>query len=303
MGKAQTSKRDRSFRGVAALKEQKTKIEKTKAKPKTELAIKHELNNIVVEQRVADGFINGTAMCLAHGKEISNWLRTDGTLELVTALASDLGIQTAKIKTEKIRNSVFTRVSAAFPDLVVSKRGSPENGGGVWLHPDLAVQLAQWCNPFFAIQVSRWVREWIIASEEQRRRQKIIAACISDIALPWEKRFDDDFMQDLQRVSGRSRAAAYLLLRYFYEQFSSDVYDRLKEVNPRINGRRRYKQHQHLKDIGLIVFNEIQIGFKAAMRVSPDNNPKVFLKNLNKIFGTTLQLELPLFEDLLDEAA
>jgi KilA-N domain len=45
--------------------------------------------------------------------------------------------------------------------LILSKRGSPENGGGTWLHPDLAIQLAQWCSPAFAIQVSRWVREWM----------------------------------------------------------------------------------------------------------------------------------------------
>jgi len=101
-----------------------------------------------------DGFINGTAMCVAHYKEISDWLRTDGTWELVTALASDLKIQTSKIKTEKIRNSVFTRVSATYPDLVVSKRGSLENGGGVWLHHILAIQLAQWCSPSFAIEIS-----------------------------------------------------------------------------------------------------------------------------------------------------
>jgi KilA-N domain len=52
-----------------------------------------------------------------------------------------------------------------FPALVVSKRGSPENGGGTWLHPDLAVQLAQWCSPAFAIQVSRWIQDWIIKSQ------------------------------------------------------------------------------------------------------------------------------------------
>ena len=49
--------------------------------------------------------------------------------------------------------------------MVVVKRGSPENGGGTWFHPDLAVYLAQWCNKIFAIQVSRWVREWLLAGQ------------------------------------------------------------------------------------------------------------------------------------------
>jgi phage anti-repressor protein len=107
-------------------------------------------------------------MCVAHGKDISDWLKTDGTWDLVTALANDLGV---KPNPAKKPNSVKTRVTAAYPDLVVSKRASPANGGGVWLHPDLAIQLAQWCNPFFAIQVSRWVREWIAILEQNRHAE------------------------------------------------------------------------------------------------------------------------------------
>ena len=29
---------------------------------------------------------------------------------------------------------------------------------GSWIHPDLAIQLAQWINPTFALQVSKWIR-------------------------------------------------------------------------------------------------------------------------------------------------
>jgi hypothetical protein len=46
--------------------------------------------------------------------------------------------------------------------LVLTKRGSPSTGGGTWIHPDLAIQLAQWCSPSFAIQVSRWVKDWLL---------------------------------------------------------------------------------------------------------------------------------------------
>lgn len=127
--------------------------------------ISHDVNGIAVEQRATDGFINGTAMCVAHGKDVSDWLKTDGTWELVTALSEDLGIEPTQSKSRKSGNSVFTRVSGTYPSLVSVKRGSPENGGGVWLHPDLAIQLAQWCSKPFAIQVSRWVREWMTTGQ------------------------------------------------------------------------------------------------------------------------------------------
>jgi hypothetical protein len=139
----------------------KDKMQQPQSKQKTKdklnsTAIKHELNSIVVEQRVADGFINGTAMCVAHGKLIKEWLSNQSTLELLKALTIDIGFE---VKGGNSPLSSATRVSAAFPDLIVSKRGSPENGGGVWLHPDLAIQLAQWCNPFFGSCRSRCNRD------------------------------------------------------------------------------------------------------------------------------------------------
>lgn len=61
-----------------------------------------------------------------------------------------------------------TKYAQLFPELLVVKQGSPEFGGGTWIHPDLAIQLAQWCNKLFAIQVSRWVRDWFVNMMEQR---------------------------------------------------------------------------------------------------------------------------------------
>lgn len=121
----------------------------------------HPVNGTFVEQRLIDGFINGTAMCAAHGKDISDWLRTDDTFETVVVLAEDLGV--APISAKK-PNSDKTRVSACYPTLVIVKRGAPEAGGGTWLHHHLAIQLAQWCNKRFAIQVSKWVVEWIASA-------------------------------------------------------------------------------------------------------------------------------------------
>lgn len=129
--------------------------------------IEREANGVVVAQRQEDGFINGTTMCAAHGKEIKDWLRPKQTFDLFSTLSDDLGIKSNR---DNYPHSDKTRVSVsdyarAFPGLITVRKGSPENGGGTWLHPDLAIQLAQWCNPFFAIQVSRWVREWLTTGQ------------------------------------------------------------------------------------------------------------------------------------------
>ena len=116
------------------------------------------VNGVIVEQKRADGFINATAMAVAHGKDVENWLKTDETFELVAALARRLNI---KSNSSKKRNSDSTRVSATYPTLVIVKRGSPELGGGTWIHPKLAISLAQKCNPDFALLVSDWIEEWL----------------------------------------------------------------------------------------------------------------------------------------------
>jgi KilA-N domain len=126
-----------------------------------------EVNGITVEQRSVDGFINATAMCVAHTRDIDRWLVTNATFELFCALASDLdtAFNPADLRDSDVSTLSGAKYAKMFPNLVVSKRGSPENGGGTWLHPDLAVQLAQWCSPAFAIQVSRWIQDWIVNSQ------------------------------------------------------------------------------------------------------------------------------------------
>jgi hypothetical protein len=39
-----------------------------------------------------------------------------------------------------------------------NKGGSNINTRSTWIHPDLAIQLAQWISPKFALQVSKWIR-------------------------------------------------------------------------------------------------------------------------------------------------
>lgn len=125
-----------------------------------------QINGIAIEQRSTDGFINGTAMCVAHDKKINDWFRSQDALELFIALAIDLDPDS---NCGDSRNLDVSTLSAAkytemFVGLIISRAGSPQTGGGTWLHPDLAVQLAQWCNKPFALQVSRWVREWMTSA-------------------------------------------------------------------------------------------------------------------------------------------
>jgi KilA-N domain len=200
--------------------------------------ILREVNGISVEQRVVDGFINATAMCVAHGKDVSDWLKTDETWDLVVALADDLGFEP---NSDKKPNSDKTRVSAVYPSLVVVKRGAPETGGGTWLHPDLAIQLAQWCNKLFAIQVSRWIREWMTTGKNPIETQSDIDRLVYRTTLKDESRL---------RATGQVKSYLVSENKYDDKKFTGQFYVQFHDaINIAITGEPAWKMKLTLSKI------------------------------------------------------
>ena len=78
-----------------------------------------------VGQRVSDGYINATAMCKAVGKKWSDYRRLETTQAFLDELARSLGYP-MDLLTDSIT------------------RG-PNHERGTWVHPFVAVTLAQWC--------------------------------------------------------------------------------------------------------------------------------------------------------------
>jgi KilA-N domain len=108
------------------------------------------LSNIVIESRKSDNFINATQLCKAGGKKFSHWYPLDSTKELIKELENNLKNCEAGIPASRIK----------LVDII--KGNSKVYKQGTWIHPDLAIQLAQWISPVFSIQVSRWIRELFI---------------------------------------------------------------------------------------------------------------------------------------------
>lgn len=107
-----------------------------------ELAFVHrELKSIEINQRLMDGYINATAICKASEKRMSHYLENSNTKDFLSALSSKTGIPTSI--------------------LVQSIRGGDVRFQGTWVHPQVAINLAQWANPDFAVEVTGWVFDWM----------------------------------------------------------------------------------------------------------------------------------------------
>lgn len=101
--------------------------------------IHRTLENTLIEQRKLDGYINATAMCQAVGKRFFDYRRLDATGQFLEALSAETGYPVSEL-------------------IQVVKGSGPQ---GTWVHPDLAMNLAQWLSPKFAVAVAKWVREWL----------------------------------------------------------------------------------------------------------------------------------------------
>lgn len=114
--------------------------------PYQQFLIERDIDGDIIHQRPQDGYINATAMCKAAGKFFANYKENKTTKEFLEALSVDIGIPIS------MNNQGLIREIAGVGDI---------EGKGTWVHPQVAIHLAQWLSPQFAVQVSKWVFEWM----------------------------------------------------------------------------------------------------------------------------------------------
>lgn len=103
--------------------------------------IDHSVEENHIHQRLLDGYIDATTLCKASNKKFSDYSRLKSTIEFVQELSSETGIP----------------VSA----LIQTITGGIPQFQGTWIHPQVAINLAQWASPKYAVLVSKWVFEWM----------------------------------------------------------------------------------------------------------------------------------------------
>lgn len=116
--------------------------------------IVHELGNTQILHRSDDGYMNATAMCKATDKKMNHYLSNAGTSDYLDALATDTGIPASQL-------------------IQVVKGGAGKQG--TWVHPKVAIHLAQWLSPQFAVQVTNWVHDWMMGKNTQPVQQAPMA--------------------------------------------------------------------------------------------------------------------------------
>jgi KilA-N domain len=102
--------------------------------------IPHLEEGEIIPQRIADGYISATALCKSVSKQFSHYHALKSTKEFVDELMKQTGMP----ETQLIH--------------IIS--GGNAQLQGTWVHPYIAVNLAQWLSAKFAVKVSKWVTDW-----------------------------------------------------------------------------------------------------------------------------------------------
>jgi len=96
-------------------------------------------NGLIIESREEDGYINITNLCKAGNKQFKHWKEIEKSKAYLQALSSQVGIPTS--------------------DLIKLGSGSTHKNSHTWVHPQVAINIAQWISPYFDVKVSAWVYE------------------------------------------------------------------------------------------------------------------------------------------------
>ena len=91
-----------------------------------------------ITRRTTDGYVNATAMCKANYKRWSDYRESDRAEKYLQALESVTGIS--------VNGLIDTKIGGS-------------NGGGTWIHPQVAVDLARWISAPFAVWMDGWFLE------------------------------------------------------------------------------------------------------------------------------------------------
>ena len=176
------------------------------------------LNNDVIEYRQTDGYINATQLCKAGGKKFNDWLRLENTKNYLVSMETDTGI----------------------PALELIDKNIGGNHTGTWVHPKIAVNLAQWLSPDFAVQVSNWIYDLMTKGKVEvnikllKEQENIIKTCKSII-----KHLEDRILKKQPRPKyDNSKFVVYLATnkksmkeRLYTVGLARDLSERLSNYN------------------------------------------------------------------------
>jgi len=149
-------------------------------------------NEIVVEIRRSNGYVNATKLCQTMGKDWNSYYTNPKTVEFLAEF------------------SKFVKFSYDATEKALIRIGTSESPY-TWVHPDVAVHMAQSASVFFGVAVSCIVRRYQTDQDTAKNLAKHVCAPPQDIAQEAElvtlKRLDLELLKEKEKTKRREISA------------------------------------------------------------------------------------------------
>ena len=162
----------------------------------TDALVVRTWNDTPIGRRTSDGYVNATAMCKANGKQWSKYRESDRCKTYLDALAKTSGIR------------MF--------DLIESRQGQ---GGGTFVHPQVAIDLARWISAPFAVWMDGWFLEQVEKPEPEKPESQPVISGTDVLGLLKES---VGFLKELDMFDDRDRVLFADLARNNAMRVNSD---------------------------------------------------------------------------------
>jgi hypothetical protein len=180
------------------------------------------LNDVIILSRVEDNYINATQLCKAGNKKFNDWVRLNSFVELINELECDTGIPASQL-------------------IDVKKGNSSEFIQGSWVHPDLAIQLAQWISPKFALMVSKWIRTLFTTGTVEINKELIDEIKIKDKKI---KLLQDTYMKKHKRIEYIDRNVIYILTTEDHKKRRLYIIGKAINLKVRLGSYNKTQEHE-----------------------------------------------------------
>ncbi len=115
------------------------------------------INGIELTIRKDDGYVNISSLCLTNKKQFQSWYRNESATEFLNVLTQEM-------------QSEFELKNLPIPKLVDM---SAVRKNGTFVHPLVAIKIAQWISPKFDVAVTKWIYQLFLTGSVDISKQSM----------------------------------------------------------------------------------------------------------------------------------
>lgn len=144
------------------------------------------LGGVEVISRPSDGYINASQLCKAGQKYYKDWFRIEKTQEFLNELSCELKLDILTDKTECLGGGEISPHPNTNVSLIEINQYN-DSDQSTWVHPRVAIHIAQWISPKFAVNVTGWIHKLLSTGSVKLERPVKSLSTLTEIDIQAEK--------------------------------------------------------------------------------------------------------------------